>query len=83
MATARIVRTFQGVVVSTKQNKTCIVTVDRMVEHPKYRKRYLVSKHFPIHDENGLAKEGMTVEFVECRPLSKTKRWKLSKIVKE
>ncbi len=82
MENSRIVRTFQGVVVSVKAHKTCIVKVDRMVEHPKYGKRYLVSKRFPIHDAESQAKEGMTVEFVECRPLSKTKRWKLQKIIK-
>ena len=74
-------RSFQGVVVSAKQTKTCIVRVDRTVEHVKYGKRYNVSKKFAVHDPEQSAKEGMTVEFEQCRPLSKTKRWKLLKVV--
>jgi len=50
--------------------------------HPKYQKRYIVSKKFKVHDAKNEAKIGQTVEFVECRPLSKDKRWRLVKIIK-
>lgn len=70
-------RVFIGVVTAAAMNKTIVARVDRMKLHPKYDKRYRVSKKFHIHDEKNLAKIGDTVEFVECRPLSKTKRWRL------
>jgi len=75
-------RQFEGVVVSTKANKTVSVLVETRKMHPKYKKQYTVSNKYPVHDEKGLAKDGDTVLFEECRPLSKTKRWKLVKIVK-
>lgn len=74
-------RILQGTVVSVKTAKTCIVRIDRTVEHAKYHKRYKVSKRFAVHDPQTQAKEGMTVEIQECRPLSKTKKWELHKIV--
>lgn len=70
-------RNFIGTVVSSAMNKTIVVRVDRMKLHPKYDKRYRVSKKFHVHDEKNAAKVGDTVEFMECRPLSKTKRWRL------
>ena len=70
-------RNFTGSVVSSAMNKTIVVRVDRMKLHPKYDKRYRVSKKFHVHDEKNAAKVGDTVEFMECRPLSKTKRWRL------
>lgn len=70
-------RKFKGVVVSDKMNKTVVVRVDRVRSHRKYDKQYTVSKKYKVHDEKGGAKIGDIVEFVEVRPLSKTKRWKL------
>lgn len=70
-------RRFTGTVIRAKMHKTVLVRVDRRVPHPKYGKRVTVSRTFPVHDPKGEAKEGMTVTFVETRPLSKTKRWKL------
>ncbi len=71
----------QGTVVSVKTPKTCIVRIDRTVEHSKYHKRYKVSSRFAVHDPQAQAKEGMIVEIQECRPVSKTKKWEFHKIV--
>lgn len=73
-------RTFVGTVVSAGMAKTATVKVDRMKLNEKYQKKYRVSRKYHVHDENGLAKVGDIVTFVECRPLSKTKRWTLVKI---
>ena len=70
-------RTFEGVVVSDTMAKTIVVRVDRIVMHPKYKKRYRVSKRYKVHDETNAHKVGTTVQFVECRPLSKEKRWRV------
>lgn len=66
-----------GTVSSAKMNKTIVVRVDRFLRHPKYHKRYRISKKFYAHDEGSIAKEGDVVTIQECRPLSKLKRWKL------
>lgn len=68
-------RRFKGTVVSDGMDKTILVRVDRTKLHPKYKKRYVTSKKYKVHDEGNVFKVGDQVEFVECRPLSKTKRW--------
>ncbi len=68
---------FQGVVVSDKMDKTIVVRVDRVKSHAKYKKRYIVSKRYKVHDEKNQFKTGDKVTFVECRPLSKEKRWRV------
>ncbi len=73
----KLKRTLHGVVKSAKMKKTLVVAVDRHKEHPKYHKRYLVTKLYHIHDESGKFKEGDSVAFEECRPLSRTKRWRV------
>lgn len=70
-------RVFQGVVVSAKMNKTIVVRVDRMKTNEKYGKQYRASTKFHVHDEKGEFKAGDMVRFVETRPLSKTKRWRV------
>ena len=70
-------RSFTGTVVSSAMNKTITVLVISKKIHPKYNKAYKVSRKYHVHDEKGIAKVGETVKFVECRPLSKTKRWRL------
>ncbi len=70
-------RKFEGVVVSDKMDKTVVVRVDRVKIHPKYKKRYTVSKKYHVHDEKKQYREGDKVSFVECRPLSKNKRWRV------
>jgi len=73
----KIQRTFRGVVVSDKMAKTIVVQVDRTVLHSKYQKRYIKSQRYKVHDENKECHVGDQVEFVECRPLSRDKRWRL------
>lgn len=77
-----IKREFEGLVVSAAMQKTIVVKVDTMKLHTKYNKYYRVSRKYSVHDEKGLAKAGDKVRFVECRPLSKTKRWKLEAVIK-
>ncbi len=70
-----------GVVVSDKMEKTVIVRVTRRFQHPKYGKTIEKSKKYHVHDEFSQSKEGDVVEIEECRPLSKTKRWRLVRIL--
>lgn len=70
-------RTLQGTVVSDKMSKTVVVRVDRMKLHPKYKKQYRQSRRFKVHDEKGEYKVGDVVKFVETRPISKDKRWRV------
>ena len=72
-----IKKKFQGIVVSDKQDKTIVVKVDRVKIHPKYKKRFTVSKKYKVHDEKNQYREGDKVSFIECRPLSKDKRWRV------
>lgn len=75
--TTKTLRNFSGTVISTGMQKTITVRVDTMKMNSKYQKKYRVSKKFHVHDEKGVVKVGDVVKFVECRPLSKTKRWRL------
>jgi small subunit ribosomal protein S17 len=77
MEQKKIVKKFKGTVVSTKMAKTAAVVVNDFKMHPKYKKRYRVSRKYKVHDETGSAKVGDVVEFIECRPLSKDKKWRL------
>ncbi len=72
-----IQRKFNGVVVSDKMDKTITVKVEQVKIHPKYKKRFVISNKFKVHDEKNQYKEGDKVTFVECRPLSKDKRWRV------
>lgn len=76
-------RTFIGQVVSVAMTKTIVVRVDAMKLHAKYGKSYKISNKYPVHDEKGEAKMGDTVKFVESRPISKTKKWRLVEILKK
>lgn len=78
----KIRRTMNGVVVSDKMDKTIVVRVDRVVVHPKYGKRYVQSRKFMVHDEANEFHTGDKVSFREGRPLSKGKRWRVVKAVK-
>jgi len=68
-------RILQGVVVSDKQDKTVVVSVERQVMHPVYKKFVKRSKKFAAHDENNQFKVGDIVRIEESRPYSKTKTW--------
>lgn len=70
-------RALQGVVVSDKMDKTIVVVVESVKIHPKYQKRYAQSKRYKVHDEKNQYKVGDKVTFVECRPLSRDKRWRV------
>lgn len=70
-------RRFTGIVLSDKMAKTIVVRVDRTVVHEKYGKRYSRSQRFKVHDEKNAFHEGDKVTFVECRPLSRDKRWRV------
>jgi len=72
-----------GQVVSTKMSKTIVVEVSRRVPHPLYKRIIGKRKKFYAHDEEGRAKMGDIVRIIECRPLSKLKRWRLADIVRE
>lgn len=72
---------FTGTVVSDSRDKTIAVEVVTHVKHPIYGKRFKKIKKFHTHDENGVAKKGDLVEIVETRPISKTKTFKLVKII--
>lgn len=72
----KIKRQFIGIVVATA-NKTASVQVDIMKKDKKYNKPRKISKKYPTHDEAGIAKVGDRVLLEECRPLSRTKRWRL------
>ena len=72
-------RKFSGVVVSDKNDKTIVVRVETIKKHPKYQKRYVVSRKYKVHDETNQYSVGDQVNFIECRPLSKDKRWRVIK----
>ena len=72
-----------GEVVSTKMAKTIVVSVNRRVPHPLYKRIVNKRKKFYAHDEEGVAKTGDLVRIIECRPLSKLKRWRLGEIVRK
>ena len=75
-------RRLQGVVTSTAMKSTAVVRVDRQVAHEKYGKYFVVSKKFKIHDPAAATHVGDVVEFEECRPLSRDKRWRYVSTVK-
>ena len=74
-------RTLTGRVVSTKMQKTIAVEIERLIRHEQYGKFIRRTTKLLAHDENSESKEGDTVEIVPCRPLSRRKSWKLSRVV--
>ena len=72
-----------GTVVSDKMDKTVIVIVERLVKHRLYKKYIRRRSKFAAHDENNASKIGDKVLIIQSRPLSKTKRWRVSKIVEK
>lgn len=75
-------RTLVGKVVSDKMDKTVTVLIERHVKHPLYGKIIMRTKKYHAHDEANQAKFGDTVEIQEGRPISKTKTWSVTKVVK-
>lgn len=66
-----------GTVVSDKMDKTVVVEITRLKQHPRYKKRYEVSKKYKAHDEREQYHPGDRVVIEECRPLSKDKKWRV------
>jgi small subunit ribosomal protein S17 len=74
-------RTAVGVVTSDKMNKTRRVEIPRLVKHPRYSKYIKRRTICKVHDEKNESRAGDTVEIMESRPLSKTKNWRLIRVV--
>ncbi len=83
-ATQKTVRRQQkvGRVVSNKMDKTIVVIVESLKKHRIYKRTYKQTKRFNAHDEENACQIGDMVRIEECRPLSKTKRWRLVEIVR-
>lgn len=79
--TAKLTRTLTGTVTSDKMDKTVTVLVERRVKHPLYGKYVVESKKYHAHDEANECGVGDKVEIAETRPLSKTKSWKVTRIL--
>lgn len=79
----KIVRALTGTVVSDKMNKTVTVLVERKVKHPLYGKIIRLSKKYHAHDENNEYHPGDVVVIEECRPLSRTKTWTVTRLVEK
>lgn len=75
------IRVRKGKVVSDKMDKTIVVEVAIFKTDKKYKKKYLDTKRYKVHDEKNEAKIDDTVTFSECRPISKDKKWKLVEIL--
>ena len=72
-------KTLQGIVVSDKMQKTVVVEVESIKEHPKYKRRFKTHKRFKAHDEKQEYHVGDKVEIEETNPISKDKNWKVIK----
>jgi len=76
-------KTLTGVVVSNSGNKSVKIVLDYKVRHPKYGKFIKRRTKIGVHDEHNLSSVGDVIEIAECRPRSKTKSWRLVKVVKK
>jgi small subunit ribosomal protein S17 len=74
-------KVWQGKVVSDKMDKTVVVAVERLVRHPLYGRTMRRTTRFKAHDEANAAHTGDTVEIVECRPISKDKCFRVTRVV--
>ncbi len=83
MNATNLKRTLTGTVVSDKMDKTVTVLVERKIKHPQLGKVLRVSKKYHAHDENNEFHQGDVVDIEECRPLAKTKNWRVSKLVEK
>lgn len=72
-----------GRVVSDKMDKTVVVAVESRIRHPLYGRIIRRTKKFKAHDETNTAHVGDLVEIMECRPLSKDKRWRVSRVIEK
>jgi len=76
-------RTIQGVVTSSAGDKSATIMIERRIKHPLYGKIIKRSTKLHVHDENNECNKGDVIQVEECRPMSKTKSWKLVKIVEK
>lgn len=76
-------KVFEGVVISDKMTKTRVVLVERLSRHPFYEKVMRKNTRLVVHDEENVSKLGDFVQVMSSRPLSKTKRWRLVRIVRK
>jgi small subunit ribosomal protein S17 len=83
MSENTVTRALFGRVVSNKMDKTVTVLVERKVKHPMYGKVMTRSKKYHAHDEKNEFREGDLVEIVECRPFSKTKAWRVTRLLEK
>lgn len=74
-------KTIIGIVTSDKADKTITITVTSRQTHPLYGKQYTASRKYTAHDEKNDARVGDTVQIIETRPISKTKSFKLDKVL--
>ena len=79
----KVLRIQTGSVISDKMDKSAVVLIERRVKHPVYGKFVKKSTKLHIHDENNECAIGDTVQITECRPISKTKSWRLVKVVEK
>jgi len=82
MSESKTIRTKSGRVISDKMDRSITVLVERRVQHPLYGKFIRRSTKLHVHDENNECNVGDEVTITECRPISKTKSWKLVEVVK-
>lgn len=73
----------QGIVVSSKMDKTIVIKVASYNPHPKYKKIMESNKNYKAHDEKGLASEGDLVRIIESKPISGSKRWAVLEVVQK
>ena len=76
-------KTMVGRVVSSKMDKTVVVTVETLRHHPLYKKTIRKAVKYKVHDEKNECKRGDTVKIIETRPLSKEKRWRVTEVITE
>ena len=74
-------RVREGIVLSDKMQKTIVVEITRLIEHPQFKKVVKSKVKYAVHDEKNEAKIGDKVRIIETRPLSKRKRWRLVKVL--
>ena len=80
-ANTTALKTVEGRVVSNKMNKTVTILVERLVKHALYGKYIRRSTKLHAHDEDNACNEGDVVRVTECRPLSKTKNWRVVEVI--
>ena len=83
MTNKKIQKIRDGIVISNKMDKTVVVLVQRRFRHPLYVKLVTRTKKYKVHDEQNVLNIGDQVKIVECRPISKDKRFRLLKIIKK